>query len=58
MKQILNLLLILSIIAFVACNRRTKADMSDSFYKAVSYIEKDPQKAEHLQKPVSSIDVC
>lgn len=54
MKQILNLLLILSIIAFVACNRRTKAEMSDSFYKAVSYIEKDPQKAANFLDVMSA----
>lgn len=45
MKQLLNLFLILSVIAIVSCNRRTKAEMSDSFNKAVSYIETEPQKA-------------
>lgn len=54
MKQLLNLLLILSVIAFVACNRRTKAEMSDSFYKAVSYIEKEPQKAANFLDVMSA----
>lgn len=54
MKQLLNLFLILLVMVLVSCNRRTKAEMSDSFNKAVSYIETEPQKAVNFFDVMSS----